>query len=91
MSHLVEFLYFIAEVVGGLYQQQLSAISLPHNVKSRRVGRKKEEKKERGRCMKIIEMRRGRAAWGRGGVSGKQGEKLIRREEEKERCVIPKH
>lgn len=71
MSHLVEFLYFIAEVVGGLYQQQLSAISLPHNVKSRRVGRKKEgkkeRKKERGRCMKIIEMRRGRAAWG-GGV-----------------------
>lgn len=63
MSHLVEFLYFIAEVVGGLYQQQLSAISLPHNVKSRRVGRKKEGKKERGRCMKIIEMRRGRAAW----------------------------
>lgn len=49
MSHLVEFLYFIAEVVGGLYQQQLSAISLPHNVKSRRVGRKKEGKKERKR------------------------------------------
>lgn len=57
MSHLVEFLYFIAEVVGGLYQQQLSAISLPHNVKSRGVGRKKEGKKERGRRMKIIEMR----------------------------------
>lgn len=35
MSHVVEFVFAIAEVVGGLYQLQLCAISLPHNVRSK--------------------------------------------------------
>ena len=72
LSRVVEFLFAVAEVVGGLYEQQLGAISLPHNVESKvggRVGRNKEGERD----MKIHKRGRERGEiWEEGGF-GKTG------------------